>query len=70
VRASPPFFHRAGREPAAQGNPADETPLLGVVVEKGELMLSVNGKVRQQSDLSKLIWNISERRTGRLRRLE
>ena len=32
----------------------------GVVVEKGELVLSVNGKVRQKSDLSKLIWNIRE----------
>jgi fumarylpyruvate hydrolase len=35
-------------------------PILGVAVEKGELMLSVNGKVRQQSDLSKLFWKISE----------
>jgi fumarylpyruvate hydrolase len=35
-------------------------PMPGVVVEKGELVLSVNGKVRQKSDLSKLIWNIRE----------
>jgi fumarylpyruvate hydrolase len=35
-------------------------PMLGVVVEKGELVLSVNDKVRQKSDLSKLIWNIRE----------
>jgi fumarylpyruvate hydrolase len=35
-------------------------PMPGVVLEKGELALSVNGKVRQQSDLSKLIWNIPE----------
>jgi fumarylpyruvate hydrolase len=32
----------------------------GVVVEKGELVLSVNDKVRQKSDLSRLIWNIRE----------
>ena len=35
-------------------------PKPGVVLEKGELALSVNGKARQQSDLSKLIWNIAE----------
>jgi fumarylpyruvate hydrolase len=35
-------------------------PMPGVVLEKGELALSVNGKVRQKSDLSKLIWNIRE----------
>lgn len=32
----------------------------GIVLEKGELQLSVNGKVRQSSDLSKLIWSIRE----------
>jgi fumarylpyruvate hydrolase len=30
------------------------------VLDKGGLALSVNGKVRQKSDLSKLIWNIRE----------
>jgi len=35
-------------------------PMPGVVLEKGELALSVNDKVRQKSDLSKLIWNIRE----------
>jgi fumarylpyruvate hydrolase len=35
-------------------------PMPNVVLEKGELALSVNGKVRQKSDLSKLIWNIRE----------
>ena len=35
-------------------------PMPGVVLEKGELALSVNGKLRQKSDLSKLIWNIRE----------
>jgi fumarylpyruvate hydrolase len=32
----------------------------GVVLEKGALALAVNGQPRQQSDLSKLIWNIRE----------
>jgi fumarylpyruvate hydrolase len=35
-------------------------PMPGVVLEKGELALSVNGKLRQKSDLSKLIWSIRE----------
>src|SRR5882672_12649075 len=35
-------------------------PMPGVVVEKGALSLQVNDKVRQKSDLSKLIWNIRE----------
>jgi fumarylpyruvate hydrolase len=32
----------------------------GVVLTQGELSMSVNGQVRQKSDLSKLIWNIPE----------
>lgn len=32
----------------------------GTVLDKGELVMSVNGAVRQQSDLSKLIWSIAE----------
>lgn len=35
-------------------------PMPGVVLGKGELVLSVNGSVKQRSDLSKLIWNIPE----------
>jgi fumarylpyruvate hydrolase len=35
-------------------------PMPGVVLDKGGLMMSVNGQVRQKSDLSKLIWNIPE----------
>jgi fumarylpyruvate hydrolase len=35
-------------------------PMQGAVLDKGELTMSVNGSVRQQSDLSKLIWNIPE----------
>jgi fumarylpyruvate hydrolase len=32
----------------------------GVVLGKGELVMTVNGSVKQKSDLSKLIWNIPE----------
>ena len=35
-------------------------PLPGVVLGKGELAMSVNGSVKQKSDLTKLIWNIPE----------
>jgi fumarylpyruvate hydrolase len=35
-------------------------PMPQTVLSQGDLSLSVNGKVRQQSDLSKLIWNIPE----------
>ncbi|NDY92869.1 fumarylacetoacetate hydrolase family protein [Ideonella livida] len=35
-------------------------PLPGVVIERGEIALSVNGQVKQQSDVDKLIWNIRE----------
>jgi fumarylpyruvate hydrolase len=32
----------------------------GVVLDQGELALTVNGEPRQKSDLSMLIWNIRE----------
>lgn len=35
-------------------------PLPQTVLSQGDLSMSVNGKVRQKSDLSKLIWNIPE----------
>jgi fumarylpyruvate hydrolase len=35
-------------------------PMPGVVLDKGALELSVNGDVKQKSDLSKLIWTIPE----------
>ncbi len=35
-------------------------PMPGVVLDRGELTLSVNGQVKQKSDLSKLIWSIPE----------
>jgi fumarylpyruvate hydrolase len=34
--------------------------MAGTVLDKGALVMSVNGKPRQASDLSKLIWNIPE----------
>ncbi|HET9642408.1 MAG TPA: fumarylacetoacetate hydrolase family protein [Burkholderiaceae bacterium] len=35
-------------------------PMQGVVLDKGGIEMSVNGEVRQKSDLGKLIWNIAE----------
>jgi fumarylpyruvate hydrolase len=35
-------------------------PVPGVVLEHGALSMSVNGQVRQQSDVSRLIWSIRE----------
>jgi fumarylpyruvate hydrolase len=35
-------------------------PMPGEVLERGALSMSVNGQVRQQSDVSRLIWNIRE----------
>jgi fumarylpyruvate hydrolase len=35
-------------------------PMPGVVLDRGELSMSVNGTVKQKSDLSKLIWSIPE----------
>lgn len=39
---------------------SDVVPMEGVIIDKGEIALSVNGQPRQHSDLSKLIWNIRE----------
>jgi len=35
-------------------------PMPGVVLDKGDLEMSVNGQPRQKSDLTKLIWDIPE----------
>ncbi len=32
----------------------------GVVIERGEIALAVNGETKQKSDVDKLIWNIRE----------
>ena len=39
---------------------AEIVPMPGTVLSRGELSMSVNGQVRQKSDLDKLIWNIPE----------
>jgi fumarylpyruvate hydrolase len=35
-------------------------PMQATVLDRGRLAMSVNGQLRQQSDLSKLIWNVPE----------
>ncbi len=35
-------------------------PMPGVVLDSGALSMSVDGQVRQQSDVSRLIWNVRE----------
>jgi len=35
-------------------------PMPGVVIDNGAIQLSVNGEVKQNSDVNKLIWNIRE----------
>lgn len=35
-------------------------PMPGHVLDAGELAMSVNGQVRQRSDLARLIWNVGE----------
>jgi len=39
---------------------AEIVPMPGVVLEAGALSMSVNGQVRQTSDIDRLIWNIRE----------
>ncbi|HEX2013484.1 MAG TPA: fumarylacetoacetate hydrolase family protein [Roseateles sp.] len=39
---------------------AEIVPMPGVVIERGEIALSVNGQPKQQSNVDKLIWNIRE----------
>ena len=44
-----------------QSSAASEiVPMPGKVIESGEIALSVNGEVKQQSNVDKLIWNIRE----------
>ncbi|MCK9508383.1 MAG: fumarylacetoacetate hydrolase family protein, partial [Pigmentiphaga sp.] len=39
---------------------SEVVPMEGVVIEKGGLSMSVNGEVRQKSDIDRLIWDIRE----------
>jgi fumarylpyruvate hydrolase len=44
-----------------QGSVVSEVvPMPGVVIERGELVLAVNGRPRQSSDVDRLIWSIRE----------
>ena len=39
---------------------SEVVPMPGVVIDRGELSLTVNGQPRQRSDVDKLIWTIRE----------
>ncbi|MEJ8849837.1 fumarylacetoacetate hydrolase family protein [Variovorax rhizosphaerae] len=39
---------------------SEVVPMEGTVLEKGDLVMTVNGQPRQKSDLDKLIWNVRE----------
>ncbi len=39
---------------------SEVVPMPGTVLERGALALAVNGHVRQQSDIGRLIWNVRE----------
>src|SRR6187551_1571531 len=39
---------------------SEVVPMPGVLLDQGELAMTVNGKPRQKSDIAKLIWNIPE----------
>jgi fumarylpyruvate hydrolase len=39
---------------------SDIVPMPGVVLNQGDIALSVNGQVKQQSNINKLIWSIPE----------
>jgi len=61
------FAAREQRRPWDLGKDVEQSsvvsaivPMPGVVLERGELALTVNGQPRQKSDLDKLIWNIRE----------
>lgn len=49
-----------GKDVEASSVVSEIVPMPGVVLDRGELSMTVNGGVRQRSDLSKLIWTIPE----------
>ena len=49
-----------GKDVEASSVVSEIVPMPGVVLEKGELALTVNAEQRQKSDIDKLIWNIRE----------
>jgi fumarylpyruvate hydrolase len=49
-----------GKDVEASSVVSEIVPMAGTVLDKGALVLNVNGAQRQASDLSKLIWSIPE----------
>ena len=49
-----------GKDVEASSVCSEIVPLPGVVIEQGDIALSVNGETRQKSDVNMLIWNIRE----------
>lgn len=49
-----------GKDVEASSVVSEIVPMPGTVLERGEIVLTVNGQPRQKSDLSMLIWNIRE----------
>jgi fumarylpyruvate hydrolase len=39
---------------------SEVVPMAGVIIDQGEIALSVNGQFKQKSDVNKLIWNVRE----------
>jgi fumarylpyruvate hydrolase len=39
---------------------SEVVPMPGVLLDRGELAMTVNGQPRQKSDLNMLIWNVAE----------
>ncbi|MCM2340198.1 fumarylacetoacetate hydrolase family protein [Rhodoferax sp.] len=39
---------------------SEVVPMAGVIIDKGEIALEVNGETKQKSDVDKLIWNVRE----------
>ena len=39
---------------------SEVVPMVGVIIDQGELALEVNGATKQKSDVDKLIWNVRE----------
>ena len=67
TRRDLPLIFRGKGRPWDLGKDVEESsvvseivPMPGVVIEQGELALTVNGEHRQKSDINKLIWNIRE----------
>ncbi|CAH2600716.1 Fumarylpyruvate hydrolase [Rhodovastum atsumiense] len=49
-----------GKDVEASSVLSEIVAMPGIVLEHGEIAMTVNGEIRQRSDLGKLIWNIRE----------